>query len=62
MKFAALRGLGVGSSNGLIQTPSAASVLNLNSLNVPHLYRTSSWCASPFIVGALRPLWPMAQD
>jgi len=48
--FTALEGLvGTGTGSGFSKTPTVASVLNLNSLNAPHLYRASCWCASPFV-------------
>lgn len=58
--FTALEGPGSGHQEQHSQTLTAASVLNLNSLNIPHLYRASFYCASPFLEGALSPLWQMA--
>ena len=53
--FTALEGLvGMGTGSGLSKTPTVASVLNLNSLNAPHPYRASCWCASPFVADARR--------
>lgn len=53
MTFTALEGLvGTGTGSSLSKTPTVASLLHLNSLNAPSLYRTSCWCASPFVVDA----------